>query len=175
MRVTGEVGVARGVVRLRLGAAGALALALAACGRGEATEAPTVQTGEVVRQDLRITAEATGQLEPIRQVEVKSKASGEVLSILVDTGDEVEAGALLARVEPRDVENAFNQAQADLDVARARLDIARSQLERSRQLLESGVITEQENEARVLEFANAQAALVRGRRTSNWPGCASPT
>lgn len=146
---------------IRAGGAAVLALALAACGRGEATEAPSVQTGLVVRQDLRITAEATGQLEPIRQVEVKSKASGEVLSILVDTGDEVEAGALLARVDPRDVENAFNQAQADLDVARARLDIARSQLERSRQLLESGVITEQENEARVLEFANAQAALVR--------------
>lgn len=147
--------------RVRIGAVAALAVAVVACGRGEATEAPSVQTGLVVRQDLRITAEATGQLEPIRQVEVKSKASGEVLSLLVDTGDEVEAGALLARVDPRDVENAFNQAQADLDVARARLDIARSQLERSRQLLESGVITEQENEARVLEFANAQAALVR--------------
>jgi len=136
--------------------------AIAGCGKGEASEAPSVQTATVVRQNLRITADATGQLEPVRQIEVKSKASGEILEILVDTGDQVEAGALLARIDPRDVDNALNQAQADLDVARARLDIARSQMERSRQLLEAGVITEQENESRVLEFANAQAAMVRG-------------
>jgi len=132
-----------------------------ACGRGEAGEAPAVTSAEVFRQDLRVTAEATGQIEPIRKVEVKSQASGEILRIHVDTGDEVAAGALLAEVEPRDVLNAFNQAQADLEVARARLDIARSQLQRSRTLLESGVITEQENEARVLEHANAQAVHVR--------------
>jgi len=139
-----------------------LAGALVACGEGEANEARLVlQTGEVTRRDLRITAEATGQLEPLRQVEVKSKASGEVLELLVDTGDQVEAGALMARIDPREVENAYNQAVADLDVAKARLEIARSQLGRSQQLLEAGVITPQENESAALEMANAQAALVR--------------
>lgn len=136
--------------------------AMAGCGEGEATEAgPSLQTGEVVRQDLRITAEATGQLEPLRQVEVKSKASGEILELLVDTGDQVEAGALMARIDPREVENAFNQAVADLEVAQARVEISRSQMQRSQQLLEAGVITPQENEAAALEMANAQAALVR--------------
>lgn len=139
-----------------------LAGAVAGCGEGEATEAgPALQTGEVVRQDLRITAEATGQLEPLRQVEVKSKASGEVLELLVDTGDQVEAGALMARIDPREVENAYNQAVADLDVAQARVEISRSQMQRSQQLLEAGVITPQENEAAALDMANAQAALVR--------------
>ena len=147
------------------GRAGVLLLltgALVACGKGEANEAgPALQTGEVTRQDLRITAEATGQLEPLRQVEVKSKASGEVLELLVDIGDEVDAGALMARIDPREVENAYNQAVADLDVAKARLEISRSQMQRSQQLLEAGVITPQENESAALEIANAQAALVR--------------
>ena len=139
-----------------------LAMATSACGEGEATEAgPSLQTGEVVREDLRITAEATGQLEPLRQVEVKSKASGEILELLVDTGDQVEAGALMARIDPREVENAYNQAVADLDVAQARVEISRSQMERSQQLLEAGVITPQENESAALEMANSQAALVR--------------
>jgi HlyD family secretion protein len=148
-----------------VGRAGRLLLltgALVACGKGEANEAgPSLQPGEVTRQDLRITAEATGQLEPLRQVEVKSKASGEVLELLVDIGDQVEAGALMARIDPREVENAYNQAVADLDVARARLEISRSQMQRSQQLLEAGVITPQENESAALEMANAQAALVR--------------
>ncbi|SVE39799.1 uncharacterized protein METZ01_LOCUS492653, partial [marine metagenome] len=44
-----------------------------ACDTGEAEEAPTLQRITVTRGDLMITAEATGLLEPLREVEVKSK------------------------------------------------------------------------------------------------------
>ncbi|MDE2784000.1 MAG: efflux RND transporter periplasmic adaptor subunit [Gemmatimonadota bacterium] len=146
---------------MALGAAALLA-GLVGC---EVQEEPTgdiaVQTAPAEIRDLRITAEATGELEPVLRVEVKSKASGEILDLFVDSGDEVEPGTLLARVDPRDVQNAFDQATADLDVARARIEIARAQERRSRELLDSEVITAQEYEARQLEFANAQAAHVR--------------
>jgi HlyD family secretion protein len=132
-----------------------------ACGEGTAREAPGLQTSGVERQDLRITAEATGQMEPIRKVEVKSKASGEILRMHVDIGDRVETGALLAEVDPRDVQNHFNQVTADHEVAQARFEIAESQKLRSENLLAAGVITEQEHEGRNLEFANARAALVK--------------
>ena len=134
-----------------------------ACGTSEADEAPTVQRAVVERGDLAITAEATGNVEPVRKVEVKSKASGEILQMHVDIGDEVEPGALLARIDPRDVRNAGEQAEADLEVAQARLDIARAQLTRSAGLLESGVISVQEHESKNLEFANAQATLVKAK------------
>lgn len=122
-----------------------------------------IQTAPAEVRDLRITAEATGELEPVLKVEVKSKASGEILNLYVDSGDEVEPGTLLARVDPRDVQNAFDQAEADSVVAKARIDIAEAQLTRSRELLESEVITAQEYESRQLEFANAQAAMVRAQ------------
>ncbi|MEX0980107.1 MAG: efflux RND transporter periplasmic adaptor subunit [Gemmatimonadota bacterium] len=138
-----------------------LAAAGTACGEGTAREAPGLQTSGVERQDLRITAEATGQMEPIRKVEVKSKASGEILRMHVDIGDRVETGALLAEVDPRDVQNHFNQVTADHEVAQARFEIAESQKLRSENLLAAGVITEQEHEGRNLEFANARAALVK--------------
>ena len=108
-----------------------------------------------------ITAEATGTVEPIRKVEVKSKASGEVLRLHVDIGDRVEPGALLAELDPRDVRNEFDQAEADLDVARARLEISQAQLERSEELLRLDVISTQEHESRSLDFANSRANLVR--------------
>jgi HlyD family secretion protein len=108
-----------------------------------------------------ITAEATGSVEPIRKVEVTSKASGEVTRLYVDIGDEVEPGALLAEVDPRDVKNAFDQAEADLEVAQARLEISQAQLDRSEELLQSGVISTQEHESRALDFANSRATLVR--------------
>jgi len=147
------------MMRMRLLGAAFLAPILVAT--GDADEAPSIQTTAVVRGDLMISAEATGTVEPIRKVEVKSKASGEVLRLHVDIGDEVEPGALLAEVDPRDVRNAFDQAEADLDVARARLEISQAQLERSEELLRLGVISTQEHESRSLDFANSRATLVR--------------
>ena len=134
-----------------------------ACGTSEADEAPTVQTALVERGDLMITAEATGNVEPVRKVEVKSKASGEILRLYVDIGDRVEPGALLAQIDPRDVRNAFDQAEADLDVAQARLDISEAQLGRSEELLASAVISVQEHESKNLEYANSQATLVKAK------------
>jgi HlyD family secretion protein len=112
---------------------------------------------------MRITAEATGQVEPVRKVEVKSKASGEVMRLFVDTGDEVEPGTLLADIDPRDVQNAYDQAEADLEVAQARVEVSRAQLGRSTQLLEAGIITQQEYESQNLDFANSRASLTRAQ------------
>ena len=137
--------------------------ALSGCAPPEEIVDLTVQTAPAELRDLRITAEATGELEPVLRVEVKSKASGEILELYVDSGDEVEPGTLLARIDPRDVENAYEQAEAELAVAMSRMEIAEAQLQRNRDLLDSEVITAQEYESKQLEFANAKAALVRAR------------
>lgn len=138
-------------------------LLIVACSTGESAPAPSVQITEAILGDLRITAEATGSVEPIRTVEVKSLAGGEILELMVDVGDIVQPGDLLARVDPRDVQNAFDQAQADLEVAEARLGISGAQLERNEELLQAGVITQQEYEAASLDFATAQSNLVKAR------------
>lgn len=131
------------------------------CSEPEETNGVSLQTAPAELRGMRITAEADGQMEPVLKVEVKSKASGEILELFVDSGDEVEPGTLLATVDPRDVENAWKQALADLTVAQEREKIAEAQLYRNRRLLEEEVITTQEFESRELEYANAQAALVR--------------
>ncbi len=136
-------------------------LAVAGCEAEPEEEAVSIQTVPAEIRDLRITAEATGELEPVLKVEVKSKASGEILQLHVDSGDEVEPGTLLAQVDPRDVDNAYEQAEADLAVAQERMNIAERQRDRSRELLEVEVITAQEYESKQLEYANAQSALVR--------------
>ena len=149
---------------LTLALAGMVAVVTAACSNDEAvTEGSSLTTVEVTRGDLSIRAEATGTVEPIRTVEVKSKASGEILRLHADVGDEVGPGSLLADIDPRDVQNRFNQTEADLAVAQARLEISEAQLERSDQLLGAAVITPQEHESSRLEFANSQASLVKAK------------
>jgi HlyD family secretion protein len=144
-----------------------LTLGVWGCRQTEAEEATTLQMVAAELGDLRITAEATGQIEPIRKVEVKSKASGEVLRLHVDVGDAVAPGALLAEVDPRDVKNRHDQAVADHEVAQARADIAAAQLGRSEELHASGVITDQEVESARLENSNAQANLIKARTNTD--------
>lgn len=140
----------------------ALGLAAAGCATGEANEPEqTLQTLTAGRQTIVSSVEATGTVEPIRVIEVKSQAGGEVLDLPVELGDNIEQGTLLVRIDPRDVNNAFSQAQADLDVAEAQADVAERQLERVEALHESDIVTSEELESAILSAANARAALVR--------------
>lgn len=138
---------------------------VAGCQTGEAAEdtGPRFLTAEAAVGDLLLRAEATGTVEPVREVEVKSKASGEILRLAADIGDVVGQGALLAEVDPRDVSNRFDQTQADLRVAEAQLEIAKAQLDRQQRLLDAQVITQSEFENATLSHANAQASLVRAQ------------
>ena len=145
---------------------GALALAAAAVyfvrGRQDPkTSQRELPTAEAKRLDLEIVAEASGLLEPIRVVEVKSKASGEVLRVLVETGSKAAQGELLTEIDPRDVQNVLTQAEADLESARVRLKTVEAQRQRMEALRATGVVTQQELEASVDAAATARAALVR--------------
>ena len=138
--------------------------ALSACSEGEANEAVSeLQTEVLSRRTIVSSVEATGTIEPIRIIEVKSQAGGEILELPVELGDYVEQGTLLVRIDPRDVRNAFEQAQADLDVAEARIDVAERQLKRIQSLRDSDIVTEEELEAAILEHATARAGIVRAR------------
>nr|MBP9198614.1 efflux RND transporter periplasmic adaptor subunit [Gemmatimonadales bacterium] len=137
------------------------ALALAACSEPEAAPLPVYQAVAVERRDIVVSARANGTIQPDTTVEVKSKASGEILKLNVETGSTVARGDLLIQVDPRTAKNSFAQAEADLDVAKAKLANATAQKNRSDALFESKALTEQEHEQAVLDFANARSEVVR--------------
>ena len=137
---------------------------LAACGGGDAP-APRYESATVTRGDLEVTVEASGTIEPIADVEVKSKASGEILALEAEIGDTVEAGTLLVRIDPRTPRNLVDQAQAELNAARQREKTAQTQLERGEKLRENAWINQSELETLELEVANTRAAAVAARVT----------
>ena len=150
--------------RLRLPAAplALLGLSAAGCGQSPASESvPEFETAVATVRSLVSSVVATGTIEPIRIIDVKSQASGEILEIGAELGDYVERGIVLVRIDPRDVRNDFEQAEADLDVARARLQVAERRLSRTQALHDSSIVTAEELENEMLEHANARAALVR--------------
>lgn len=141
----------------------ALALGAAGCGdRGESEEIQkSTDKAPVERRDLEIRAEASGQIEPLRVVEVKSRVAGELRRITVETGDEIRQGELIAEIDPRDVRNAFEQAEADVGVARAEVTTAATQRKRVESLAKAGVVSSQDLENAQLAETNARAQLLK--------------
>ncbi len=122
--------------------------------------APFYDTAPVETRAIEVTVEASGVIEPEITVEVKSKASGEVLAMHAETGDVVEAGFLLVEIDQRTPRNRFAEAEAGLVAATARRAIADTQMKRSQTLFASGTVTETDFEQSQLEFANAQAQVI---------------
>jgi HlyD family secretion protein len=139
-----------------------LPLLLAACDKEEAV-APVYDTASVERRTIEVGVSSAGIVEPIATVEVKSKASGEVLELLVETGDMVEQGALLVRIDPRTVRNRLDQSDAELKAAMSRREIALTQKARVESLVKAGTLTQSDLEQSILDLANAEAQVVTSR------------
>ena len=139
-----------------------LVVVAAACARNK-DKTPNVQTAAVQRRTIVIDAEATGSVEPIAIVEVKSKASGQITKMPVETGTLVKPGDLLVQIDTRDVQSQYNQAEADLKAAEAKMSVSAAQKKRSDDMFGSRVITATEHETAVLDYANAEAQVVRSR------------
>jgi HlyD family secretion protein len=117
----------------------------------------------VERRDIVVSAQAAGTVEPEIAVEVKSKASGEILELRVETGELVQRGSPMVRIDQRQPRNVLAQAEAELKVARAGLANASSQLRRARELFGAQSISETAYDEAVLAHANAVAEVVRAR------------
>jgi len=148
-------------VKRKVIAAVLAAVVLLGCSEPEPESiAPLYDTAPVETRPIEVTVDAAGVIEPETLVEVKSKASGEILAIHAETGDVVEEGFLLVEVDQRTPRNQLAEAEAALVAARARREIAQTQMERARTLHESGTLTQADLEQSQLEFANAQADVV---------------
>lgn len=121
------------------------------------------QAVPVERRDIIVSAQAAGTIQPDTVIEVKSKASGEILNIAVQTGQDVQRGDLMVEVDQRVPRNTVAQAQADLEVARASLTNAESKKRRADELFQTKSITQEEHEQAALDYASAKASVIRAQ------------
>jgi len=104
---------------------------LAAFSRG-GTKIDPSKLAKVEKGDLAKSVVATGKVTPIVKVEVKSKASGIVKKLLVDYGDVVKKGQLLAQLDKVEIEAQVEQSQAALLAAEANLSSSQADYERAK-------------------------------------------
>jgi len=87
---------------------------------------------KVEKGDLAKSVVATGKIEPITKVEIKSKASGIVKKLYVDYGDKVKKGEVLAELDKEEIEARVDQARAQLEASTASLNGTRADLVRAK-------------------------------------------
>ena len=136
---------------------------LVSCG---SKEEPTQQTTfykkeNVSSKQLELSIEASGVIEAISSVEIKSKASGEILLLGAEVGDTVEKGSILGQIDQRTPKNILDQAKSDLEASKVRLDNAKSQYERGKELHENASISDKDFEDIQEGYAQAKSTLVR--------------
>jgi HlyD family secretion protein len=85
---------------------------------------------KVERLDLARSVVATGKIEPVTKVEIKSKASGIVLKLPVNVGDVVRQGQVICELDKNDLQPRLRQAQANLGMSAAALTSAQAEYER---------------------------------------------
>ena len=85
---------------------------------------------KVQRVDLARSVVATGKIQPERQVEIKSKASGIIQTLPVNFGDYVHKGQAICELDRNDLLPRLNEARAALSVNQAQIETAKADYER---------------------------------------------
>ena len=94
----------------------------------------------VERGDFQMSIRATGNLEPLIDVEVKSNVEGEIVALYVKNGDRVEEGQVLIDLDPELYEEEKKQAEMDVRAAKAQVKQAEINIELKKERLQSQLI-----------------------------------
>lgn len=138
--------------------------ALGACGKDSGPPpkprlAPLVVTSPVTVRDVDVEVRAAIDLRPLAQADVGSKTLGYLDAVLVDRGDAVKRGQLVALVRPSDLPDQLAAARGTLAQTQAQVAQAKANLERVEQLAPSGVASKQ-------DLQNAQTAVTTAQASA---------
>jgi HlyD family secretion protein len=113
----------------------------------------------VTRGNIIDKALAVGRLEPLQEVQVKSKISGIVKKLHVDIGDVVREGDPLITVAPNPTPLEFSEARKQMELARVDCDNAQRIFNRNQELFDKHLISQQDFDTSKLQFSEAELKL----------------
>lgn len=152
----------------------AMALAAAGCSGGEASAPPAgggrggrggqpsavpVTVAPVVQKPMPIDIRVIGTAEAAKTVSVRAQITGALTSVHFKEGDDVRQGQVLFRLDPRPLEAAVQQAQANLARDTAQATNAKSQAARYQDLLQRGIATREQVDQITTNAAALDATL----------------
>ena len=125
--------------------------------------APLVSVAALEKRDVDIEVHAPVDLRPLFQADVGSKTLGYLDAVLVDRGDKVKRGQLVALIRPSDLPDQLAASKGALAQAQASLGLARTNHDRIAQLAPTGVVSQQELQQSEASLATATAQEAAAR------------
>jgi HlyD family secretion protein len=118
------------------------------------------QTAQVTRGDLIQSVTASGQLNPVVNVQVGSQISGRINKILVDFNSEVKSNQVIAQIDPASYQASVLRSEADVANARANLALAQVQATRANALFTNNLISASDHDTALAQAQQAAAQLL---------------
>lgn len=146
-------------------------VAIVSFARSGGAETSSYRFVTIERGDLEAVVASTGSLSAVTTVQVGTQVSGQVDEIYVDFNDRVRRGQLIARIDPRLLQQAVRDAEASLERSQADVAQREREFERTRLLHESQGVTDSEYDTAEYNLAvaraNLKSALVSIERAQN--------
>ena len=120
---------------------------------------PQYLTAAVARGDLTQIVTATGQLNPVVNVQVGSQISGIIQKLLVDFNSPVKEGQIIAQIDPATYLANVHQNEADVSNTKAALELARLNARRAEELLTKNLIPQADFDKAMADLHQAEAAV----------------
>jgi membrane fusion protein, multidrug efflux system len=142
-----------------------LALGIGGCSKPSAERTPPVpvQVAAAMRISAPVTVSANGVVEPLQAVSVQAQVGGMLDAVGFREGDDVQAGQVLFRLDPRPIEAALRQAEATLARDRAQAENAQRDADRYRVLVEKDYVTKAQADQADASSAALQATVLADR------------
>ncbi|HUI08497.1 MAG TPA: efflux RND transporter periplasmic adaptor subunit [Verrucomicrobiae bacterium] len=117
------------------------------------------QTTDVARGDLTQVVTATGQLNPVTNVQVGCQISGTISKLSADFNSPVTNGQVVAQLDPATYQANLHQAEGDLANAKAGLELARVNADRSQELFDGKLIPKSDYDQAFANLHQAEATV----------------
>ena len=153
--------------------------ALLAAAETQTAQRPLVEVATARLAPARSTLDLPGDMLALVDSPIFARVDGYLRTRLVDYGDRVKAGQLLAEIDTPELDqqirqaratilqsqSALNEVKADLDLSKANLNMARLTVDRWRRLVKRGVVAQQEADQKEADFAVTEAQVAKAQAT----------
>jgi HlyD family secretion protein len=120
---------------------------------------PVYRTAVAARTEIVQSVSATGQLSPLKTVQVGSQVSGTISELYVDFNDTVTNGQLVAEIDPGTYAARVVQAEAQLDSAKANYQLKKLTADRSAELLKNQIVAQSDYDTAMAELRQQEASV----------------
>ena len=127
--------------------------------KNDHTDAPQYVTVTVTRGDLTQAVTASGQVNPVLNVQVGSQVSGNIAKLFADFNSLVKSNQVVAQLDPAIAQAALHQAEGDLANANAVLELQQVEAKRSKALFDSKLVSNSDYDTAVASLHQAEAQV----------------